>query len=545
MVHFSELPTEILFNIFFVFVPAQSWPALAVVCSWSEFIIKKCWEKVQRLSFEDLPLIRSKSFQVLCRNFVDLKAVELNGVYLTCADIQKLPIGLESLKIFNADKMLKEKTKVFSVFYRFVYLKILKISTLEGCPFIVNFNQVSEYFRNCALEVLELQKVHLVDRNASRVLEYPKELRVLKILNSLPANLPENLIKMQIWKLKSERSLGLNHETLTNISQNCKSLQSLMIIDSTNDNISNTSFQILINSCRSLTKIKLCRQRNLPIKTVNDFSAMLLSTQTSRLVSLNLDSFQKISDAGIIEILKSNPQISNLSLSYTFITDDSLLAISNLKLKKLVLRSCKRISSSGLSRLFTVLTQLQCLNLAHAHGVTDEVLETIELNCKNIQRLVIREPDLSDNFKFNSSELTHLKSLTIDFCCFSNFSLSVGNIEELSIIACKGLGDCELNEICEKFSKLKKLNIRLCTQVSEYGVIQICKKMKGLRYLDIRGLKLSTGFMGYLPLMWKNLAMIKTGILCKCEETHQEAIKDKFKVLVELDGRCSYLKFEP
>lgn len=547
MVHLSHLPTEILFNIFFLFTPAESWPILSLVSSWSDFLIKKCWEKTKSLNLEDFPLIRTKSFQSLIQNFRDLKTVQLNCVYLSCMDIQRLPIGIESLKIYNVDKILKGKVSIFSVLSRFGSLKVLKICALESREFKVDFGVVSKYFRECELKTLEMQKVHLVETRVGRVLEYPIGLKVLKVLNSVSDQFPENLVKLQIWKLKSQRFLGLNHETLLKVAERCRNLESMSIVDCTRDSISNESFHVLVTSCKSLKKIKLSRQRNLPIKTVNDFSAMLLSTQTNQLISLNLDSFQKISDAGIIEILKTNPKISNLSLSYTFISDDSLLAISNLKLQKLALRSCKRITSAGLCKLFVCLPNLIYLNLAHAHGINDEVLETIEFNCKNIEKLVIRQPDLSENFVFNLNKFEKIASLSLDFCCFSNFLLSGirNKLEELSIVACKGLDDSGLSKICEEFWELKKLNIKLCNGVSEIGVVEVCKKMKCLRFLDLRGLRLSTGFMGYLPLMWKNLLLVKMGQLRMCEEKHQEEIKGKFKVLVEMDGESSYLKFLP
>ena len=547
MVHFSHLPTEILFNIFFLFTPAETWPILSLVSSWSDFLIKKCWEKTQSLNFEDFPLIRTKSFQSLTRNFTDLRSVQLNCVYLSCSDIQRLPTGIEILKLYNIDKILLGKVSIFDVLSRFGDLKVLKIGALERREFKVDFKVASEYFRNCGLQTLEMQKVHLVDMRAGRMIEYPQGLKVLKVLNCVSHEFPENLAKLQIWKLKDKRFLGLNHETLLKVAERCRNLESVSIVDCTRDSISNESFHILVTSCKSLKKIKLARQRNIPIKTVNDFSAMLLSTQTSQLISLNLDSFQKISDAGIIEILKTNPKISNLSLSYTFITDDSLLAISNLKLQKLALRNCKRITSAGLCKLFLCLPSLISLNLAHAYGITDEVLETIELSCKNIEKLVIRQPDLSENFVFNLNKFERISSLSLDFCSLSNFLLTGirSKLEELSIVACKGLDDSGLTSICEAFWELKKFNIKLCTGVSETGVIEICKKMKCLRYLDLRGLRLTTGFMGYLPLMWKNLILVKMGQLRMCEEKHQEEIKGKFKVLVEMDGESSYLKFMP
>ena len=340
--------------------------------------------------------------------------------------------------------------------------------------------------------------------------------------------------------------MGLNDATLTCISTSCQDIESLSIIDKTNGGISSSALQNLGQVCKKLKTLKLSRRNSEPIKTINDFAAMMLSTQLSHLRHLNLDSFQKLSDAGIIEIISSNPQIVGLSLAYTFITDDSLSAISLLRLEKLCLRNCKRVSSAGLCRLLSNMRFIRILDLGNTHGVNDEVFEVIEKNCTLIENLVLISPDFSDDYKISLESFKFLSSLTIENTQLNHYDFlnyhKSHNLDFLSLARSEKFKNSDLKFISRNFRSLKKLKLCNCPGIKEDKIIKYLPRLGNLRALDLRGVKMTARVIWNLP-RFKNLHIIKVNDLKSVKVPDDVEIRVKSKVLVEAGGERKFIKF--
>jgi hypothetical protein len=320
------------------------------------------------------------------------------------------------------------------------------------------------------------------------------------------------------------------------------------VIDKSNTSISSDSLRFLVQNCKNLQKLKLSRRTTQPIKSINDFAAMVLSTQTQSLRYLNLDSFQKLSDAGCIEILSNNDSLTGLSLSYTFITDDTLASISSHSLEKLCLRNCKRVSSTGLNKLLSNLPNLYSLDLGNTHGVDEEVFETIEKTCLKLKNLVIISPDFSEKFLFKFENFLDLQGLTLENSPIQDFSFlgseKLKNLKFLSLARSEGLTGSDLEGIGKRLPSLRKLKLCNCSRITEDDILKHLSQVKDLRALDLRGIRLSSNVIWNLP-RFKNLQVLKTSELKVPKEIKQTQVLRTFKVLVERNGERSFLKFRP
>lgn len=340
--------------------------------------------------------------------------------------------------------------------------------------------------------------------------------------------------------------MGLNNSTLSSIATSCQNIESLSIIDKTNGGISSAALQNLGQICKKLKTLKLSRRNSEPIKTINDFAAMVLSTQLCNLRYLNLDSFQKLSDAGIIEIISSNPQIIGLSLAYTFITDDSLSVISLLSLEKLCLRNCKRVSSSGLCKLLNNLKFIKVLDLGNTHGVNDEVFEVIEKNCNLIENLVLISPDFSDNYEISLESFKFLSSLTIENTSLNHYDFlnyhKNHNLDFLSLARSEKFTNSDLKFISRNFRSLKKLKLCNCPGIKEDKIIKYLPSLRNLRAIDLRGIKMTARVIWNLP-RFRNLQIVKVSELKSIKVPDDVEIKVKSKVLIEANGERKFIRF--
>ena len=546
MTRLEILPTELIFMIFFGFLDQGTWHVLAQVSSWSNFIVKKCFEKIKHIDLEKLPLIRSKQFETLTRGLLSLKKIKINSFYLSYKTLPLLPPSLKHLTLLNSDKFLSKPENFIDSLYHFNQLKTLKIKCLNLTPYPINFSKLSKFLNQIPITSLDLQKVFLIDLTPQSQIILPSTLRSLKLLNSNFLILPCSILSIKIWKLLNGNFMGLNNSTLSSIATSCQNIESLSIIDKTSGSISSAALQNLGQICKKLKTLKLSRRNSEPIKTINDFAAMVLSTQLCNLRYLNLDSFQKLSDAGIIEIISSNPQIIGLSLAYTFITDDSLSVISLLSLEKLCLRNCKRVSSSGLCKLLNNLKFIKVLDLGNTHGVNDEVFEVIEKNCNLIENLVLISPDFSDNYEISLESFKFLSSLTIENTSLNHYDFlnyhKNHNLDFLSLARSEKFTNSDLKFISRNFRSLKKLKLCNCPGIKEDKIIKYLPSLRNLRAIDLRGIKMTARVIWNLP-RFRNLQIVKVSELKSIKVPDDVEIKVKSKVLIEANGERKFIRF--
>lgn len=540
----EKIPTEVLIEIVYRYVEVQMWPILAVLCSWSNFIVKRCWEMSRKIDFGVFPLMRPQGFAKAMKGCVNLESLRVDCTYLKPADLLKITEKAKSIELESVDNIIA-KDAFWTNLARFSKLERLKITNLNETTVKINFEKFSEMLSSTMIKDLQIHRVHLSD---NRTLILPEGLEKLKICNMISVVFPSTLTHLHIRNTNNKPGqLGLNQLTLNSLPLNCPNLLALTIIDySISDDITDQVFQKLIRFYSNLYKLKLSKFSQRSIHYITDITLMQFSQYCRNLSILSLDSFPKITDAGVIELLNSYVGLRKLSLNYSYITDDSLQAIGNLELTSLALKNCSRITSLGLADCLGRLSHLEKLNLSYAHGVTDEVLSMLELSSPNLQELSlsISDYDLSLN---SISSLSNLKLFTFNSKLTTNFSIlcNFTQISALSLSGCTNLQDSDVEKFTLFLPLIKKLNLANCPHLTDLSFEHTCRNLRNLKYFNMVGVKLSTNIFKYLPLVWKNLKYLKISKLSiNSQELEYQNFVEKFKVLVSQDGHTSIVKFK-
>ena len=279
-------------------------------------------------------------------------------------------------------------------------------------------------------------------------------------------------------------------------------------------------------------------------------SIMMISNTCKAVSSVRFDSFSRITDAGVIEVANRCLNITNLALSYTFITDDSLQALSLLPLRNLNIKSCRRVSEQGLLFLFSKLGSLEKLNLSNTKGVTDGVIDVIEANCKKLELLMLSSADITEISLVSILNLRNLQHLSLNFCRFSDFSIfttseHVKKLKSLSLAGNENLTDFDINCLSKSSDSLYKLNIQKCSLLTDESIKSLCINLKRIKYLDLKYLNISNLIIQYLPFVSKTIKLVKISELKdSCLLDNSFPFIRKFKVLLETDGKSSIIKFK-
>jgi hypothetical protein len=350
----KDLPTELLI-IIFAYLKTDL-PELTKVCSWTNTVVKSLWASEDSFNFSSYPLSRPTSFIRIFRFLPKLTAIRLDCTYLSCSDISLLPLSLLSLKLEGVDHIITN-VNFFTTLAQFQCLNTLRLSALNDSSLLIDFRDINQFFSLVKLQFLQLHRLYLKEKRSrleimgypiGEMLIFPDTLIGLKILNCCNCSLPASLQELHIRRFSNDsRFFGLNSTTITSIISSCPQLSALTIIDQSNDvNLTDLALKQLGRKYPNLAKLKLSRLGKTPIVYISDFGIMFLANICKHLRCLQLDSFPKLTDAGLIEIITNSPTLRNVSLSYTYITDDSLNALISLDLKKLSLKNCRRISST-------------------------------------------------------------------------------------------------------------------------------------------------------------------------------------------------------
>ncbi|POG81148.1 hypothetical protein GLOIN_2v1763772 [Rhizophagus irregularis DAOM 181602=DAOM 197198] len=116
---------------------------------------------------------------------------------------------------------------------------------------------------------------------------------------------------------------------------------------------SNRALELIAGSYPNLKYLNLCDDRSFRTREVDDEGLWKIVKSCHKLEYLNIDYLTEITEHSICGIIRSNPKLQHLDLSYCKITDVTIeeIARSCLKLKYLNLRGCVNISKKAIDQL--------------------------------------------------------------------------------------------------------------------------------------------------------------------------------------------------
>ncbi|MEC7838930.1 MAG: hypothetical protein VX777_02700 [Chlamydiota bacterium] len=211
-----------------------------------------------------------------------------------------------------------------------------------------------------------------------------------------------------------------------------------------------------------------------------------------QLGSVNLFGFENISNNCLKRLSENLPELNQLVICSSSITNAGLAHLSQLHLlNSLDLSFCGSITDTGLEHLSN-LTFLELLGLSDCSRITDEglghlsklsLLKSLDLTfCRNITDAGLK----------HSSKLTSLESLKILY--FSRITdTGLEHISELSLLksldlsVCVNITDAGLVQL-SKLISLELLNISFCRQITDVGLEHI-SKLSMLKSLNLKNCK--------------------------------------------------------
>jgi len=136
------------------------------------------------------------------------------------------------------------------------------------------------------------------------------------------------------------------------------------------------------------------------------------------LKSIKLVSFKTITDAAIMELVSSCTKLEKLTLDYTNITENSIIAIkedAGPRLKQLSLRGCSRIGSRCLIEMFEKTINIKKLDLTCFSDLKKAVIIPLSVHCKRLNKLTLTKALINDYSLFLIiRELSSLEELKIN-----------------------------------------------------------------------------------------------------------------------------------
>jgi hypothetical protein len=124
--------------------------------------------------------------------------------------------------------------------------------------------------------------------------------------------------------------------------------------------------------------------------------------------------------------------------------------------------------------------QLTHLNISGCGRITDDGVDMLVKNCKNITTLAISNCwKLTDVSLKYIGTLTELVNLDISHCNKLNgagfMSHSMGKLQKLNCSYCKALSDKSLEKLLATTPEITEVCIRRCTRITEFGIFLIIR----------------------------------------------------------------------
>ncbi|XP_044001774.1 uncharacterized protein LOC122848022 [Aphidius gifuensis] len=256
--------------------------------------------------------------------------------------------------------------------------------------------------------------------------------------------------------------------------------------------ICNASNNITETALVALTKLK-----NLEILRVSNISDSFII----RLKVFNCAGCKNLTDTGIIQFIKNNPDleniyandINNITIALVIGADQATknrtngiilrLQISNksiIEASKSTIKSQCIVNNTALKKL-TELENLECLILNSEAELHEESITVISNNCKKLKHLEIPYCPISSYYDGNP-----LSSLTV----YVELS-KLQYLEYLNLSHRKNLSDSTIIAIANNCKNLKKLDIQSCTGLTETALVALTN-LENLQKLDVSFLDVIT-----------------------------------------------------
>jgi F-box/leucine-rich repeat protein 2/20 len=246
--------------------------------------------------------------------------------------------------------------------------------------------------------------------------------------------------------------------------QRCAALKSL---DLENTRVTDDVVSAVAKNCPYLEELDLCAQDgDFEIRRdVTDNALRTIAKYLPKLQALRLEDRERISDAGVIELVRSCTALKTLNVCDTLVTDAAVVAIA---------KHCPIIEDLN----------LQMTNYDSSRNgtvLTDESVVALGQNCPRLRNL---------NLKW--SAVTHVGLEALGIGC---------SLEDLSLDHCKHVSDDGVAALVAGLSTKSSLSLSLDgTPITKVSVLTIAARFPKLLSLDVRAAECDVGDEDVLTL---------------------------------------------
>ncbi|MCO5588013.1 hypothetical protein L7F22_041967 [Adiantum nelumboides] len=280
---------------------------------------------------------------------------------------------------------------------------------LEHCRFLESLSLIDQNFS------LDLNAYAAITRLVSRKLTvlslgYFPEIYAKELFNFTVEHIQSPKMQKRVFQLQNLQKLSLVLDRITDtfVVLVCESLPSLIDLELQDEpgeepliafDLTTTGIQHL-GVFSKLKRLSLARSQDLypaTFKQVEDLGFLFLAEKCTKLESITLAGFSRISDASCRQILHSFSNLHTFELlKSSRITDLTFRDFSAVpvKLVSVTLASCNLVSNSSIRQL-SHCKDLESLNLKGCKSVGDKGLEAIA-SLKRLKKLILNGVDVSD-----------------------------------------------------------------------------------------------------------------------------------------------------
>lgn len=315
------------------------------------------------------------------------------------------------------------------------------------------------------------------------------------------------------------------HAGLISIAKKCKLLKSLELEGC---RVEDEALAAIGKYCSRLEEINL---RDCSGLTDTGFVQLAIGCGRT-LKSLDVASFESLTDVALEAVGFHCPSLETLSLFSRFINNEGLLSVAiGCRLLKSLKLHCENMTDEALQAVGSFCLLLEFLSLYRCYKLTDRSLCAIGKGCKKLKKLNLEYCLLLSDVGLDSVAIgcTELVHLNINGCN----NIATDGLKSIGK-ACTGLSKLDLlhmrfpqieNDACEihiGFKYLQSLHLGYCSGIGDKVLCRIARGCRNLKELHIRGC-LEVGNEGIISI-GQNCKFLRDLILDFCRRVGDSGI---------------------
>lgn len=494
-----QLPNEILLRVLALLQP-HDWAQIAQTC---KALRTECNSVLKSITFLDLKnagfLLNDHSFSNLSKRLgTKLRRLELDCWHLSDSSLKFLPRSVEELALCGCDHHSDEILS--HVADRLDGLRIFAWSGFGGSVSAKGFADLA--IKSRGLTSFMIDSGTKVDANQAvcMVARHCPSLRELSAYNLTMETLHYifncNIsLKRFCHKQRQGGSLHVTDATLSLISGKCPLLEELHLVDKTvaDGPLVVTDSGLLELAARAPTlrilKLKLANWSSM----ASEVAIMQLANSCGNLKQVEFSNFRHLGDPPIYEFVQKCPNLTELTLECSPMTDTSLELIANhcRHLRSISLKCCKKLTDVGL-KVLGQCGSLESVNVGQASGLTDGSVAAICTGNPLLKSLVLSYGQLSDRALKAVATCQSMRELALNNCFrITNIGLHMiakgcPLLRYISLSHCEKISDSGVGALANQCERLLKVRLDGCRLLSNPSVRNLCKTNKKLRYLSMQ-----------------------------------------------------------